>query len=112
MVNFLNLFGLKKLLEEYSSLILCKCSNQLSDLIHFSETYFGPLPTPIDMECNGLILDRSNFWKPVCYFPQDVIYSSSMESNHDSYYYDVDGTVINMYYFKNNWLISTNCKLV
>ena len=69
---------------------------------------------PINRECNGVVLDRSNY-NPLVIPSRTLRYHIKDNKKVNNFiknkYYNVyranDGTVFNMYYFEDHWVVST-----
>ena len=74
---------------------------------------------PISFECNGLIIEYNkslNNYKflviPIQLFNSQKLIKSEIENHYNNHNYNLykvyDGTIINLYYYNNEWKISTN----
>lgn len=95
-------------------------SNDAENRVMFiSNRFKSDFTNPMSFECNGLIAEFNkvtNKWKvlvvPTEIFNSQKLIKSEINNYFTQNYYQLykvyDGTIINLYYYKNNWRISTN----
>ena len=77
-------------------------------LIHNNDN--SDLTLKIVNECNGIILDK-NTLKIVCYTfdksDNSVDLSENLDKNNLFFEYSIEGTLMRLFYYENNWIFST-----
>ena len=108
--------GLDKFREEYASKVTYKKHPQYPNLILFKYKYSSGslMKDEIVLECRGIILDSSQNFKPVAYpykkfFNYYEKYSCINELDWNSALVTekVDGTLCCLYFYDNQWQVST-----
>ncbi len=97
--------GYDAMIEDNKRRVIFTCSKSLRNYTFDS----------IGQECNGLILEASNEgWRPLVIpimSPKSNVNTGQINLWLSKNLYEIysmeDGTVINLYYYKNNWVIST-----
>jgi hypothetical protein len=107
--KYLRTYGLDKTVEDFK--ILAK---QKGDLILFK---YNQIESDFSLEevqeCRGLILDSSNNWEVVCYpfkkfFNTGEGFAAKLDWNTTKVYIKLDGSIITLYNYKNEWYCSTS----
>lgn len=118
----MEILQIQKLLRQGTSLtklnndlgIISKQSEQYPNLYLFKyDQIRSPMSDIVVQECRGLILDKSSSWQIIC-FPYTKFFNygetNCVELDIESVeaYPKLDGSLINMYYYNNEWRISTS----
>ena len=91
-----------------------KCHSKYPNLIGLKYNQFSsPADNPIVQECRGLILDSNDNWKVIAYpfnrfFNHGEKYASNIDWKHISAQEKLDGTLIILYFYNNEWNIATS----
>lgn len=92
---------------------------QKQRIIFIANRFKSDFNNPMTAECNGLIVEydiKNNIYRPLV-IPIELFNSQPLNKSTIEYFYNqnlyklykvYDGTIINLYYYNNEWKISTN----
>jgi hypothetical protein len=105
--------------KNYIKTVIENSNDELNRVMFIANRFKSDFNNPMSFECNGLIAEynkKSNTWKmlvvPTELFNSQKLIKSEINNyyNHNNYQLHkvYDGTIINLYYYKDSWRISTN----
>lgn len=104
--------SLTQLNDKYG--IISKRSEKHPNLYLFKyDQIRSPMSESIVQECRGLILDKDASWQVVC-FPYTKFFNygetncAKLDLDSIEVYQKLDGSLLNLYYYKDSWWVSTS----
>lgn len=105
--------------KNYIKTVIENSNDDLNRVMFIANRFKSDFNNPMSFECNGLIAEynkKINDWKilvvPTELFNSQKLIKSEINNfyNQDNYQLHkvYDGTIINLYYYKDSWRISTN----
>lgn len=105
--------------KNYIKTVIENSENETSRIMFIANRFKSNFENPMSFECNGLImeynktLNKYNFLViPIPLFNSQRLIKNEIEyhfnANEYKLYKVYDGTIINLYYYNNEWKISTN----
>lgn len=106
--KYIQQHGLDSLIQKYS--LVARYSKKYPNLVQLCYHQLDTPKNEITNECRGLILDIDDNFKVVSYpFYRFSDYSdkSVLDKESSVFYEKIDGSIITMYRYNNEWLVST-----
>lgn len=110
--NYLRMNGPEKLEEEY--FVSFKQHGLYPNLYQFKYSQIdSPMKEPLVQVCRGIILDRDDDWKVVCYsydkfFNVGEALAAEIDWSTAKVYEKLDGSLCQLYWYDNQWHVATS----